>query len=318
MVRICWLQRGWRCDESSLTRDQCLLLLPSAHISVPVVFDNYMYFIVDTVTRTVVVVDACDIGAVHWFLQQHPDLSLTAVLSTHHHHDHSGANKELKNEFASLKIFGSDLDGIPALTDAVSDGQCFDLFAGGSAQPLCCTAVFTPCHTRGHMTYRITQSSINNSEDDKILLFTGDCLFTAGCGRCFEGDPAEMLQTLRHLLDDSISGKNKANTLVFSGHEYAIANLNFAVHIDPENEAAQRKLEWCKKAQNPEAGDRKVPTVGSTLAEELEYNPFLRCHTAAIQERYGTQGNEEETFRRVRQDRSSFTQPKDTAQKRNP
>ncbi len=164
---------------------------------------------------------------------------------------------------------GGARDGVDACNMVVRAGETFRV------GQISVRVMETPCHTTGHVLYRVGGGVAGGAGGG--ALFSGDCLFTAGCGRFFEGSASEMFTNFiqfRRLPPD---------TLVFPGHEYTISNLKFAAFVDPENSAVSEKLVWARAQRQSAGGSR--PTVPSTLAEEYTYNPFLRCGERSIRQR---------------------------------
>ena len=184
-------------------------------------------------------------------------VKITAVLSTHHHFDHVGGNEELARA-TPVRVYGNadDASRIPALTDGVRAGDRVHL--GRSVGEV----VFIPAHTSGHIAYHFPREGV---------VFTGDTLFAAGCGRLFEGDPAQMMASLGRLasLPD--------DTRVYCGHEYTEANARFALTVEPGNMALQQRAGIVSKLR--QEGKMTCPT---TIGEELKTNPFLRTDSAEI------------------------------------
>lgn len=240
--------------------------------------DNYAYVVRRQGRADAVVVDATAAEPVAKALDQ-DQLSLAAILCTHHHYDHVGGNEALLRRFAAAQVYAhrGDRGRVPAQTDDLDDGQSFEV-GGLSVQ-----AHHVPGHTAGAVAYAI---------DD--ALFTGDTLFVAGCGRLFEGTAAEMHASLMKL------AALPPDTRVFCGHEYTDTNLRFAATVEPDNAAVQRKLEWVAARI-----DADRPTVPSTLREELATNPFLRCAAPSVVERYGP-GSPAEVFAAVRRAKDRF------------
>jgi len=212
--------------------------------------DNYIYLINDTALGLAMVGDPTDADTVLRSLRKH-DLHLALILNTHHHHDHTGGNIKLQNEYGAPVIGPSrEETRIEGLSRTVDDGAIvtFSDFKG--------RVIETPGHTAGHIAYYFPALR---------ALFSGDCLFSLGCGRLFEGSPAEQwksLKTLRELPDD---------TLLYAGHEYTERNSQFALALDKNNAElkayAQKVVELRHKGQ---------PTLPSLLGNEKKLNPFLR------------------------------------------
>jgi hydroxyacylglutathione hydrolase len=228
-------------------------------VPVPQLADNYAYLVIDRDTSQAGVVDVAEAGPV-MDAASRAGVTLTAILSTHHHFDHVGGNEELLAALPSgtVAVYGyqGDAERIPGITRPLDDGEEFEL--GG----LRARAIFIPAHTRGHLAYYF--------EAEKSV-FTGDTMFAGGCGRLFEGDAAQMkdsLERLAELPDD---------TLVYCGHEYTQGNLAFAATLEPGNaELSQRRAEVDRLI---ESGQPSVPT---TIAIEKATNPFLRSTSVEL------------------------------------
>lgn len=136
--------------------------------------------------------------------------------------------------------------------------------------------VLTPAHTNGHMSYLVSNPAQPESDS---ALFSGDALFVGGCGRFFEGGPEQMVEGLRKL------AALPARTQLYCGHEYTVKNLQFALSVEPENEAAQRKIMWAQERRAVNAA-----TVPSTIGGELEFNPFMRVQQPSVRQFTGLSG----------------------------
>jgi len=226
----------------------------------PALQDNYMYLIVDEATKEAAIVDPVQPDKVVQKVREE-GVKLTTVLTTHHHWDHAGGNEDLVKKVENLLVCGGD-ERIGALNKKVTHGDELKI---GSLFVKC---LFTPCHTSGHICY-----FVSGSEGDTPAVFTGDTLFLAGCGRFFEGNPEQMYRALVEIL-----GNLPDNTRVYCGHEYSVANLKFAQHVEPDNPAVSEKMAW---SQNQVS--KNEPTVPSTIAEEKMYNPFMRVREASVQ-----------------------------------
>jgi hydroxyacylglutathione hydrolase len=199
-------------------------------------------------------VDPGDADPVFAYLEKE-QLQPIAILITHHHGDHTGGVQELVERY-DIPVYGPAHERIRALTNPVSEGDSVTL------EP--CNLTFkvldTPGHTRGHVCY------VGHD-----ALFCGDTLFTAGCGRLFEGSPEQMYDSLEKLrvLPDT--------TLVYCAHEYTQANLAFAIVAEPQNQAIQARLEEVRQLRKTHQD-----TVPALLGVEKETNPFLRSHVPSL------------------------------------
>merc|ERR1712181_90945 len=196
-------------------------------------------------------------------------VTLTTLLTTHHHWDHAGGNADLIKKMPGLVVLGGD-DRIEGGTQKVGQGD--EIKVGG----LNIRCLFTPCHTSGHICFYVTQ------EEDKAV-FTGDTLFLGGVGKFFEGTAAEMQNALGSVLG-SLPGK----TLVYGGHEYAL-----------------HKLAWCKQQRSLTPA---LPTVPSTIQEEKTINPYMRVGEASVQAHTGT-SDPVETMAALREEQNHFKPP---------
>jgi hydroxyacylglutathione hydrolase len=232
---------------------------------IPTLRDNYTYLLVCEESGEGAVVDAPEAAPVVKRVEA-AGASVTKVLSTHHHPDHSAANPELAKRYGA-PVFGhvSDADRIPGFTDGLEEG---DTLAVGRQVA---RVLFIPAHTRGHISYVF---------GDARAVFCGDTLFAGGCGRLFEGTPEMMFEAMRKL------GALPDDTRVYCGHEYTESNLAFAAHVEPDNPDVQRQLERVRAIRKNAAADwhDATPaemTVPSTIADEHATNPFMRARTAA-------------------------------------
>lgn len=220
----------------------------------PALNDNYGVLVHCPDSGATASIDAPEAAAVEKALAD-TGWKLTHILITHHHHDHVGGVEELKQKWG-CEVIGSaeEPHGLPGLTGTVTPGGTYD-FAGHIAQ-----IIHTPGHTLGHITWHFA--------DDGVA-FAGDTLFTLGCGRVFEGTMEQMWASMQKL------AKLPPETTVYCGHEYTLSNGRFAVTAEPDNQALKQRM--IEIEQLREAGK---PTVPTTIARELETNPFLRAETA--------------------------------------
>lgn len=219
--------------------------------------DNYIWAITDTDHKLTAVIDPGDANPVFAFLEEN-HLKLTAILVTHHHADHIGGIPALINEFP-VPVYGPANEQIPNRTYACHDGDHIRI----NNLSLTMTILSIPGHTNGHIAYY-------NGHD---ALFCGDTLFTAGCGRLFEGTPMQMLQSLQRI------AQLPENTLIYCAHEYTEKNLRFALQVEPDNIDIQKRLKITQEQRN-----RNMPSIPSTLNEEKLTNPFLRTHLPSIKQ----------------------------------
>jgi len=227
----------------------------------PALKDNFMYLVVDESTKEALIVDPVEPSGVESAAIE-AGVRLSTVLTTHHHWDHAGGNEEMTKKYKGIQVIGGD-DRVQVLTKKVSHNDTLQV---GGINIRC---LFTPCHTSGHICYRLTHT---NTPDQAV--FTGDTLFLSGCGRFFEGTPMQM----HHALID-VLGKLDNQTHVFCGHEYSIQNLSFAKTVEPSNTHLLSKLDWCRTQR-----EKKLPTVPSTIGEEKQYNPFMRVVEDIVQQ----------------------------------
>lgn len=213
------------------------------------------------------------------------------VLTTHRHEDHAGGNVALARHAIAtgqrLRIVGSAYEDCPGATEVVEQGSEFKLF---NSQAVTVTVDHTPCHTVGHVAFTVTSATT-----EAAALFCGDTLFVGGCGRFFEGDAGDMLNSLSKF--ERLDG----STVLYCGHEYTISNLQFALTVQPNNEILQEKLIWAQ-AQRQQG----LPTVPSTLLEERAYNPFLRTHDVNVQAAVGKCTDPVGTMRELRERKDRF------------
>ena len=224
-------------------------------VQVPLLRDNYGYLIVCQQTNSAAVIDPSEAEPMLQRIEQEK-VAPVAILNTHHHRDHTGGNEGILSK-TQLEVYGhkSDQARIPGLTNGVDEGdeiQIGDLKA---------KVFFIPGHTTGHVAYLFRDA-----------LFCGDTLFTAGCGRLFEGTPEQMHASLKKLM--ALPDETK----IYCGHEYTESNLRFALSVEPNNRKLASRFERVQALRA-----RGTSTVPSTLEEEKQTNPFLRWDSKEIQ-----------------------------------
>ena len=211
--------------------------------------DNYIWLIGRRDRQDVVIVDPGETGPAVRTIET-DGLRPAAILITHHHWDHVNGVAELAARYG-IPVFGPAHEAIPARTHAVADGESFAL--PGIEMPL--SAMCVPGHTAGATAYY-----------GAGMVFTGDTLFTGGCGRLFEGTPAQMYESLSRL------AALPEDTEVYCGHEYTLSNLRFAAMVESRNADIQARL-----AEVTTLREQDRPTVPAKLQIEKRTNPFLRC-----------------------------------------
>ncbi|KAL5733058.1 hypothetical protein ACOSP7_032396 [Xanthoceras sorbifolium] len=251
---------------------------------IPCLEDNYSYLIIDEGTKEAAVVDPVEPEKVLEVAKRH-GVDLKIILTTHHHWDHAGGNEKMKEMVPGIKVYGGSLDNVKGCTDKVENGDKFSLGANVNILSL-----HTPCHTKGHISYYVT-----SKEGEDPAVFTGDTLFIAGCGKFFEGTAEQMYQSLCVTL-----GSLPKPTQVYCGHEYTVKNLQFALTVEPDNTKIQQKLLWAQ--QQRQAG---LPTIPSTIEEEMETNPFIRVDLPEIQKLVGFH-DPVEALREIRQRKDNW------------
>ncbi len=228
---------------------------------VPCLSDNYAYLLRADGATDALVVDPSEAEPVFTALARE-GLRLVGILNTHHHHDHVGGNDALVAHHPGIDVvaFEGDRGRIPRQTRGVTDGGSFEA-AGLSFRTL-----HVPGHTTGAIAY-VTSGAV----------FTGDTMFVAGCGRLFEGTPADMYASLNEKL-----AMLPGDTKIYCGHEYTVQNLRFAASIDTSNGAVTQALDEATSQR-----ERGEPTVPSTVEREKATSPFLRVASEPLRGAFG-------------------------------
>lgn len=225
--------------------------------------DNYIWLL--RAGPSAWVVDPGEAACVLDFLAHH-QLTLRGILLTHHHADHTGGVDELRR-LTGATVYGPAGESLPEPVQRLAEGDLLQVL-GSTFRVL-----DVPGHTAGHIAFYTPDF------DASPLLFCGDTLFSGGCGRLFEGTPAQMLASL-----DKLSRLPPA-TRVCCAHEYTLGNLRFAQAVEPDNPYVKARLHWCETRQA--AGE---PTLPSTIATELKINPFLRSRRPAVRKAIAQRG----------------------------
>jgi len=228
-------------------------------LALPAFDDNYIWLL--RADGQAAVVDPGDAAPVLEYLAKSGD-RLCAILATHHHGDHVGGIAELLAR-APVPVFGPDVENIAGVSHALGGGESIRVPGIGVDFEV----IAVPGHTRGHLAY------YGASLCGTGALFCGDTLFGAGCGRLFEGTPAQMQASLARL------AVLPAPTLVYCAHEYTQSNLRFAAAVEPASVSVQKRVEEVAAARTE--GRATVPTL---IGIELETNPFLRWDAPAVRE----------------------------------
>ncbi len=228
-------------------------------IGLPAFDSNYLWLIHNACNAWAV--DPGDAGVVQAALDaQH--LTLTGILVTHHHADHIGGVLALKARYPNATVIGPMAENIQGLDLNAVDGESYELSGLGAILARC---IAVPGHTAGHVAYFI------DSLEGVPRLFCGDTLFAGGCGRLFEGTPAQLLSSL------NVLAALPANTLAYCAHEYTASNLAFASAVEPSNTALALRV-----TRTAALRGANQPTVPFILGDERLSNPFLRTAQAQV------------------------------------
>lgn len=221
----------------------------------PAFSDNYIWMLTKDDHPGMVIIDPGDATVVLNAMERY-QRPLTAILITHHHPDHTGGVNELHKQF-STPVYGPANSPFTGITHPLTTGDEIKILGNQLHVQQ------APGHTLDHLLYF--------SATPTPQLFCGDTLFLAGCGRLFEGTPAQMLAAMRYCRS------LPHETLIYCTHEYSLANLNFAQAVEPDNPAIQEQIQRCTQLR-----DDNLPTLPSTLAVELTINPFLRTDQSSV------------------------------------
>ena len=219
---------------------------------IPCLQDNYSYLLIDEENNTACVIDPSEADPVIKYLDNN-NIKLKFILNTHHHYDHVGGNQKLKEKYgASIVGYKGDQERIPGIDILINDQETWK-YENFEAK-----AIYVPGHTLGHICFYFYKEE---------SIFTGDTLFSLGCGKIFEGTYSQMFNSLMKLKELPQSTK------IFCGHEYTKQNSKFCIAYDKDNEKLKAKI----KDIELKLKDGK-PTIPSTIKDELECNIFLRSN----------------------------------------
>lgn len=247
--------------------------------------DNYIWVFTDQSGKFACVVDPGDAAPVEDYLEIH-GLILKEIIITHHHQDHVGGLPKLIAHY-SPRVSGPSGSKTIGINNPVSEGESITVFETDFS------VIEVPGHTLDHIAYFSSNSS-------SPILFCGDTLFAAGCGRLFEGSPAMMVNSLAKL------AALPPETAVYCTHEYTLANLRFALAAEPQNIQIKDRVD-----DEQSKRDKNLPTLPSTIDIELSTNPFLRCDRPELQNNIAKQmnvsvGNTLDTFANLRRWKDNF------------
>ena len=242
--------------------------------------DNYSYLIHDEESNTVAIIDPSEFKPCDKIIKKYNKLDF--ILNTHHHADHVNGNLELKKKYNSKILgFSQDKRRIPGIDILLEENQKQKI---GNLE---FEVIFIPGHTKGHIAFFFSKEKI---------AFTGDTLFSLGCGRVFEGTHEEMFYSLNKI-------KNlPPDTKIYCGHEYTKSNLNFCLAYDPQNTFLKEKAIDIQKKLNS-----NLPTIPTILGQEIKTNIFLRCNDPEIKLALGLKDSSGvEVFSKLRDLKDSF------------
>ena len=248
---------------------------------IPCLNDNYSYLIHDEISNTVAIVDPSEFIPCDTIISKNYQ-KLDFILNTHHHYDHVGGNEELKKKYNSKVLgFENDKNRIPQIDTVLKDNQEFKIGT------LNFTTIFIPGHTRGHVAFYFKKERV---------VFSGDTLFSLGCGRVFEGTYKQMFQSLNKL--KNLPGETK----VYCGHEYTFKNLEFCLKFNPNNDFLKKKKDDIKLSLK-----NKKPTIPSTIADEIKANIFFRVNDPDVKKAINLENSSDiEIFTKLRDLKDNF------------
>lgn len=227
---------------------------------IPILDNNYVWLIENTESHQAVAIDPGAAQPVIEFLQ-HKNLTLTHILITHSHNDHIGGIADLLATQTNIKVHGPSCSKIPHVNNICEEGDMFELWPHARIEVL-----HTPGHLPEHVCY-VLLDTLNEQHH----IFTGDTLFSSGCGRIFDGTPEELKNSIDRLCSFS------DDTYLYGTHEYTLANIEFALSVEANNPALQKKY-----VDSITLRKENKPTLPTTVAIEKATNPFVRCNQAEI------------------------------------
>lgn len=222
-------------------------------LPIPVLKDNYIWVLINPENKAIIV-DPGDSSPIQHFIKKN-NLIISAIFITHHHWDHTDGLYNLSKMYPTVPIYGSEESPNPFITQKVNEEMAINI----KDLPEC-RVIAVPGHTLDHTAYLI-----------EGMLFSGDTLFAGGCGRVFEGTFAMIFHSLTKL------AQLPEQTLLYCGHEYTLKNLRFAEMVEPSNQIIKDKIKRVQKLQMINS-----PSLPSTIEDELQTNPFLRCKNKEV------------------------------------
>ena len=248
---------------------------------IPCLTVNYAYIISENYSKIVGVIDPSESTPIINFLKKE-NLKLNYILNTHHHYDHIGGNNKLKKLYnAKVVGFEGDKDRIPGIDIVLKDNEKWTF--GKSLVKI----MHIPGHTSGHICFFF---------EKEIIAFTGDTLFSLGCGRIFEGDHKQMLNSL-----NKIKALPK-DTKIYCGHEYTYKNAQFCLKYDSNNIDLKKKFEKIKQLRS-----NNLPTLPTALEDELKSNIFLKCDQNDLKTKLNMKNQDDyKVFRKIRDLKDNF------------
>tara|TARA_B100000287_G_scaffold133156_1_gene125191 strand:+ start:89 stop:808 length:720 start_codon:yes stop_codon:yes gene_type:complete len=217
---------------------------------IPCLEDNYAYLLIDNTNNTACIIDPSEASPIINYLEKNK-IKLSFILNTHHHYDHVGGNKKLK-EIYGAKVIGyiDDKERIPEIDIIVKNNQIW------KEKNFEAKIIHIPGHTKGHICFYFFNEK---------KIFSGDTLFSLGCGKIFEGTYAQMFESLNFFKT------LPQDTNIYCGHEYTLKNSEFCLKHDPNNLNLKKKIQKIKEKLN-----KNLPTLPTTIKDEIECNIFLR------------------------------------------